>query len=83
MSQLGRTSFAQRLLVRRVARLALQAELFDRKLTAGKFTDYDGKVYGGVLNALRLCLKELGVRPPAEKPSSLAEVLSRHQGGRT
>jgi hypothetical protein len=76
LAQIGRQpTFPEKLLIERCARLALQSHLLDRKLADGAFRDYDGKVYGGVLNALRLCLKELGVKPPPEKKPSLSEYL--------
>ncbi len=45
----GAPSFSQVLLIRRIARLALQAENFDNRMQNGNFTEYDGKVYGGLV----------------------------------
>jgi hypothetical protein len=70
----GSPTFAQTILIRRVARLALQAELFDERFSNGTFTEYDGKVYGGVCHAIRLCLLSLGV-------PELKRVLSTGSGG--
>lgn len=86
----GQPSVSQRLLIARVARVALRLELYDRKLAAGEFTDHDGRVYNALHNALRLGLRELGMKSTAAKPLTLTEHLARraaekaageHQGG--
>jgi hypothetical protein len=75
----GQPSFAQRLLIRRIARAMLKLELFDAKMAAGNWTDHDARTYGGLSNALRLMLRELGLKPaPARKPT-LAEYLAGKQ----
>jgi len=70
----------QRILVGRAARAMLRLELFDEKMSAGKeLTTQDGHVYGALNNALRLCLRELGLKgkAPAKAPS-LADIAARH-----
>jgi len=58
----GEPSFAQRLLVRRIARAMLKLELFDAKMAGNNWTDHDARTYGGLSNALRLMLRELGLK---------------------
>ena len=51
----------------------LKLGLFDAKMTAGSWTDHDARTYGGLSNALRLMLRELGLKAaPSLKPSPLA-----------
>ena len=74
----GEPSFAQRLLVRRIARAMLKLELFDAKMAGNNWTDHDARTYGGLSNALRSMLRELGLKAaPAAKPSPLVEHFSR------
>lgn len=74
----GEPSFAQRLLIRRIARAMLKLELFDAKMTAGNWTDHDARTYGGLTNALRLMLRELGLKAaPAKRSNPLADHFSR------
>jgi hypothetical protein len=71
-------SFAQRLLIRRIARAMLKLEMFDAKMTGGNWTDHDARTYGGLTNALRLMLRELGLRAPAkDKTPSLSEYIAQ------
>jgi hypothetical protein len=74
----GQPTFAQALIIRRTTRAMLQLEKLDSKLAIGNWTDHDARTYGGLSNTLRLCLRELGLRPSAPKPMSpLAEHFSR------
>jgi hypothetical protein len=66
----------QRLLVERAVRLQLQMHLIDAKMRDGTATPHDGRTYGGMLSALRLTLRELGLKAAAPKAPSLAEVLA-------
>jgi hypothetical protein len=73
----GEPSFAQRLLIRRIGRAMLKLEMFDSKLSGGNWTDHDARTYGGLSNALRLMLRELGLKPESKpKALSLAEYLA-------
>jgi hypothetical protein len=72
----GLPSFAQRLLIRRVARAMLRLEAFDARMASGTWTDGDARTYGGLSNSLRLMLRELGLRSAAERPRRLADVLN-------
>jgi hypothetical protein len=74
----GEPSFAQKMLIRRAARAMLRLELLDEKMASGSWTDHDSRTFGGLNNALRLCLRELGVKAVAHKPANpLAEHFSR------
>ena len=76
----GLPSTAQRLLISRLARVALRLERFDEKLAAGQLTDHDGRVYGALHNSFRLLLRELGIKGAAARPPTLAEALAAGRG---
>jgi len=59
----GEPSFTQRTLVRRAARLMLAAEKLDRRFTGEIFTMDDFTSAGGVSEALRAILHDLGLQP--------------------
>jgi hypothetical protein len=76
----GEPSFAQKMLIRRCARGMLRLELLDEKMAAGNWTDHDARTFGGLTNAVRLMLRELGVKAEAarEEPrASLRQQLLR------
>ncbi|SRR5216684_218189 len=67
----GSPSVVQRMLIRRLANVALRLELFDKKLgLGGKATDYDAKVYGALHTSFRLLCREIGVKPAVAKPGA-------------
>jgi hypothetical protein len=72
-------SCAQRMLINRLARVALRLELFDEKMAAGPITDHDGRVYGALHNSFRLMLREIGLRamPAPARPDALVSAM-RH-----
>jgi hypothetical protein len=72
----GNPSIAERLLIDRLAQVALRLQLFDEKMAAGELTDHDARVYGALHNALRLMLREVGVKPSAQPPLSLADYIA-------
>jgi hypothetical protein len=77
--QLGRTpTFAESLLIRRCARASLILDMFDQKiLSGGNWTAVDSNTAGGVAGSLRLCLRELGLKPVAPaKKQDLASYLA-------
>jgi hypothetical protein len=76
LAQLPDYSFAQQLLVRRIARSLLQLELFDEKIASGSFTELDAHVMGGLNNNVRLGLRELGIRAAGAKKQTLASYLA-------
>jgi hypothetical protein len=71
----GAPSIVQRLLIERLIKLQLQLDGLDAKLAGGEWTPHDGRTYGGILNAYRLTGRELGLKPAAASPLSLAERL--------
>jgi hypothetical protein len=75
----GEPSFAQELLIRRVARSSLQLELLDEKMMRGEFRESDGRIQGGLQNAVRLCLRELGTQLCREAAIVQALYLERRQ----
>ena len=77
----GSPSFAQKLLIRRAARAMLRLELLDAKMASGSWTDHDARTFGGLNNALRLALRELGVREtqPKKPIPTIAEIAARHR----
>jgi hypothetical protein len=68
----------ERLMLRRVAKMLLQAELLDEKLARGEFTPHDVRVYGALNNAIRLGLRELALKSKgAEKATpSLRDYIA-------
>jgi hypothetical protein len=76
----GEPSATQSVLIRRASRAIFRLELLDEKLTQGDFTDHDGRVYSALSNALRLAIKELGLKnTPREKAPTLAAIAARHR----
>src|SRR5262245_7770141 len=61
-----------RLLVENAVRVRLRLEAFETKMDMGSWSDLDRRTYGGLLNAYRLILRELGFKaappPQAAKP---------------
>jgi hypothetical protein len=41
----------------------LQLELLDAKMASGNWTGHDSRTQGGLNNAVRLALRELGIKP--------------------
>lgn len=72
----GSPNFAQKTLIRRAARAMLRLELLDEKMTTGNWTDHDGRVFGGLNNALRMCLRELGIKAAPPKTPTLQDYLA-------
>jgi hypothetical protein len=81
LDQIGsEPSFSQRLLVRRIAKMMLLAEKLDEKLTGGgEWTSHDARTFGGLNGALRVALKDLGLKtqPKPKVANPLAEHFSR------
>jgi hypothetical protein len=76
----GEPSFPEKLLIRRTARAMLRLELLDAKMASGNWTEYDGRVFGALSNHVRLCCRELGMKPSVvDKTPSLADIAARHR----
>jgi hypothetical protein len=73
----GKPNNVQKVLIERAARLTLYIELMDAEaLKAGTMTERNSRQYLAWVNALRLCLRELGVKASAsEKPPSLDDIV--------
>jgi hypothetical protein len=72
----GEPSFAQRLLIRRIARAMLKLEMFDAKMSGGNWTNHDARTYGGLSNALRLMLREFGLKAKPGPKLTVAQYLA-------
>ena len=70
----GNPSFVQKLLITRAARAMLRLQLLDEKMEDGSWSDHDARTFGGLNNALRLALRELGVKA-AEAPPDPMKVF--------
>src|SRR5215470_995014 len=69
---IGNPNNVQKALIERAARLTLYIELMDREaLEAGTMTERNSRQYLAWVDALRLCLREIGVdeAKPAQAPS--------------
>jgi hypothetical protein len=77
----GSPNSVQRVLIERAARLILYIEMMDaRALAEGSMTSHDSRMYLAWVNALRLCLREIGIdQAAAGKPVSLDAIISRHK----
>ncbi len=69
----GRPSLPVRALIDQAVGLEVQIKLLE---IAGITTDHDRRCYSAWLNAKRLTLRELGMKPAAERAPSLAEYLA-------
>jgi hypothetical protein len=78
----GEPTFAQSLLIRRAARSMLQLELLDEKMASGDWTAHDARTQGGLNNAVRLALRELGLKAVARKPPTIGEYLAARKADR-
>jgi hypothetical protein len=78
----GEPTFAQSLLIRRAARSMLQLELLDERMASGDWTAHDARTQGGLNNAVRLALRELGLKAVrAERPMTLSDYLAMRNAG--
>ncbi len=77
----GHPNNVQKALIERAARLTLYIELMDREaLAAGTMSERNSRQYLAWVNALRLCLREIGVEEAKpDKPASLASIVARHK----
>jgi hypothetical protein len=76
----GNPNSVQRALIERAARLTLYIELMDAEaLVAGTMSARNSRQYLAWVNALRLCLREIGVdeAKPAKTPD-LSDIVAEH-----
>jgi hypothetical protein len=78
----GRPTITQRLLIERLIKTHVQLDMLDDKLQRGDWTANDSRTYGGLLNALRLTSRELGLDAASDKPQRLADVLAEATAAR-
>jgi hypothetical protein len=78
----GSPSLTQKVQIRRASRAMLRLELLDEKMSAGTWSDHDGRVYGALNNSLRLYLRELGLKPAEAKPASLKDYVAAKTASR-
>jgi hypothetical protein len=77
----GEPSFAQRLLVRRIAKAMLQLELLDARMSAGETTAHDMRAFSALSNQVRLGLRDIGLKvAPRDTTPTLAEYLAATSG---
>jgi hypothetical protein len=73
----GSPSVTQRLLIDRAVKIRLRLDEFDAKLASGgEWTALDGRTYGGLLNAFRLAMRELGLKGAEQRAPTLAEAMA-------
>ena len=72
----GDPTWAQLMLIRRCSRSLLQLEMFDARISAGEINECNSRMMGGIQNALRLALKELGIKAAPKPKVGLAEYLA-------
>lgn len=79
----GNPTFPEKLLIRRIARLMLQAESLDAKMASGDWTSHDARTLGGINSAIRNSLRDLGLKGKAERQPTvtLADIAARHAKG--
>lgn len=74
----GKPSATQRMLVERAAKLALQVDLMDNRMTvSGAMTDHDSRTYLAWTNSLRLIMRELGL-DRSVSPQAPGAALQAH-----
>jgi len=79
----GKPSVAERLLIDRIIRMRLQMETLDQKLASGAWTDHDRRTYAALLNASRLHIRELGLKPSSAREAlSLRDYISQMHGAK-
>ena len=78
----GNPTIVQKLLIDRMIKIRLQLDLLDDRLKRGEWNPHDSRTYGGLIHALRLTGRELGLKSAAAKPPSLADHLARRAAER-
>jgi hypothetical protein len=78
----GSPTITQRLTISRIIRLQLQMDAFAAKLQDGAWTTQDSRIYGALLNAHRLGLRELGLKAAAAQPVDPMEAIRARLGAK-
>jgi len=71
-------SVAERLLVDQIVKLRLLLDALGERMMEGTFTDLDRRCFGSAHNALRLALREIGLKPApsGNRPADLETYLA-------
>jgi hypothetical protein len=77
-----RATITQKLLVDRIIRLRLRLDAFEDKLAGGQWTDLDSRTFGGLQNAYRLTLRELGPLAKAQVPLTAVDYAAHRTKGK-
>ncbi len=67
-------SITQRLLISRLIKTIIQADLFEKKLAAGSWTGLDQRTYNALLNSIRLTAQTLGLKPAAPDHAAILQA---------
>jgi hypothetical protein len=78
----GSPSIVAKLLIERTVKIRMQIDGLEEKLARGDWTPHDSRTYGGLLNAYRLCCREIGLKGTAPKPATLADHLAKRAAER-
>lgn len=77
----GQISAAQRYLIERVAIDLIRLELLDQKMAEGSLSIGEGRIAHALRNAVRLCLRDLGMKAAASRQPTLQEHLAAVEAG--
>jgi hypothetical protein len=71
-------SIVERLLVDQIVKLRLLLDALGEKMMNGSFSDLDRRCFGAAHNAIRLALREIGLKPTAQanQPLDLSTYLA-------
>lgn len=74
-------SIAERLLIDQIVKLRLLLDALGEKMMNGSFTDLDRRCFGAAHNAMRLALREIGLKPASSRnqPLDLSTYLESVQ----
>jgi hypothetical protein len=80
----GQPNSVQRTLIERAARLQLYIAMMDAETSeTGTMTERNSRQYLAWCNALRLCLRELGIAAASvQKPPDLSEIVGEYKRGK-
>ena len=79
----GKPSATQAVLIERASMLTVQLALMDAKHLAGVTTEHDARQHLAWNNALTRLMRQLGLKGPAERPRTLAEIHASREAART
>jgi hypothetical protein len=71
----GQPSTTQAMLIERAVQLTLRIAAMDRKFAESGQTEHDSRTYLAWSACLSRALRDLGLKGPAQRPQSLAEIM--------